>query len=43
MWGYYTIDGEVHYAPSLDFAFGMARARNPFATQWTCSGFSKTR
>lgn len=35
---YYTIEGVKFYAPSVDFAFGLARARFPFRTQWTCSG-----
>lgn len=38
MWRYYTIEGETFYAPTLDIAFGLARARWPFRTSWTCTG-----
>jgi hypothetical protein len=37
-WAHYLIDGEAYYAPSLDFAFGLARARHPFKGQWTYEG-----
>jgi hypothetical protein len=37
-WRYYTIDGEEFYAPSIDFAFGLARARHPFKAEWSCTG-----
>lgn len=31
------------YAPTLDFAFGLARARWPFALGWTCHSSSDGR
>lgn len=39
-WQHYIIDGERYYAPSLEIAFALARARHPFRTSWTYEGLA---